>query len=105
VFVPEHYFTYKSLAGVRETFGKAYPGKEVPFKTPIHRLESELLEAGSVCGRCQIVLTVRRASRRPSPCAQLLYCSLVTVHETIYRQTGFGEDFPKKELGGSETQY
>jgi hypothetical protein len=38
VFILEHYFASKSFAAVREAFSNAYPDKEVPNKTPTHRL-------------------------------------------------------------------
>jgi hypothetical protein len=38
VFILEHYFAFISLAAVREAFSSAYPDKEVPNKTKVHRL-------------------------------------------------------------------
>jgi hypothetical protein len=38
VFILEHYFASKSFAAIREVFSSAYPDKEVPNKTTIHRL-------------------------------------------------------------------
>jgi hypothetical protein len=38
VFILEHYFSSTSFAAVREAFSNAYPDKEVPNKTTIHRL-------------------------------------------------------------------
>jgi hypothetical protein len=38
VFILEHYFASKSFAAVREDFSSAYPDKEVPNKTTIHRM-------------------------------------------------------------------
>jgi hypothetical protein len=38
VFIIEHYFASKSFAAVREAFSNAYPDKEVPNKTTVHRL-------------------------------------------------------------------
>jgi hypothetical protein len=38
VFILEHYFASKSFAAVRETFSNAYPDREVPNKTTVHRL-------------------------------------------------------------------
>jgi hypothetical protein len=38
VFILEHYLASKSFAAVREVFNNAYPDKEVPNKTTIHRL-------------------------------------------------------------------
>jgi hypothetical protein len=38
VFILEHYFASKSFAAVHEAFSNAYPDKEVPNKTTVHRL-------------------------------------------------------------------
>jgi hypothetical protein len=38
VLILKHYFASKSFAAVREAFSIAYPDKEVPNKTTIHRL-------------------------------------------------------------------
>jgi hypothetical protein len=38
VIILEYYFTPKSLADFREAYSSAYPDKEVPNKTTIHRL-------------------------------------------------------------------
>jgi hypothetical protein len=38
VFILEYYFASKSFAAVHESFSNAYPDKEVPNKTTIHRL-------------------------------------------------------------------
>jgi hypothetical protein len=38
MFILEHCFASKSFAAVRETFSNAYPDKEVPNKTILHRL-------------------------------------------------------------------
>jgi hypothetical protein len=40
VFSPQHYFSFKSSAAVREAFSKACPDKEVSNKTAIHRLQA-----------------------------------------------------------------
>jgi hypothetical protein len=42
VFILEHYFASKSFAAVREEFSNAYPDKEAPNMTTIHRLETKL---------------------------------------------------------------
>jgi hypothetical protein len=49
VFILEHYFTQKSFAVVREAFSNAYPNKEVPNKTTIHRPVTKFRNTGSVC--------------------------------------------------------
>jgi hypothetical protein len=49
VFILEHYFELKSFAAVREAFINAYPDKEVPSKTTVHRLVRKFLDTGSVC--------------------------------------------------------
>jgi hypothetical protein len=49
VFILEHYFASKSFAAVREAFSNAYPDKEVPSKTTIHRLVKKFRDTGSVC--------------------------------------------------------
>jgi hypothetical protein len=51
VFIIEHYFESKSFAAVRETFSNAYPDKEVPNKTTIHRQVTTFRDTGSVCDR------------------------------------------------------
>jgi hypothetical protein len=38
VYILKHYFVSKSFIAVREAFSNAYPDKEVPNKTTIHRL-------------------------------------------------------------------
>jgi hypothetical protein len=38
VFILEYYFASKSFAAVREAFSNAYPDKEIPNKTTIHRM-------------------------------------------------------------------
>jgi rRNA maturation protein Rpf1 len=38
VFILEHYFASKSFPAVREAFSSAYPDKDVPNMTTIHRL-------------------------------------------------------------------
>jgi hypothetical protein len=48
VFILEHYLASKSLAAVREVFSSAYPDKEVPNKTTIHRLVTTFRDAGGV---------------------------------------------------------
>jgi hypothetical protein len=40
MFIYEYYFAHKSVAAVREAFSNAYPYKEVPYKTTIHRLDN-----------------------------------------------------------------
>jgi hypothetical protein len=64
MFILEHYFASKSFAAVREAFCSAYPDKEVPNKTTIHRLVTKLWVTGSVCYRKhvrrRIVLTGER---------------------------------------------
>jgi hypothetical protein len=54
VFVLEHYFSSKSFAIVRETFvvSNAYPYKEVPNKTTVHKLVTKFRDKGSVCHKC-----------------------------------------------------
>jgi hypothetical protein len=37
VFILEHYLAPKSFAAVRKAFSNAYPDKEVPNKTTVHR--------------------------------------------------------------------
>jgi hypothetical protein len=49
VFILEHYFASKSFAAVREAFSNAYPDKEVPNKTTIHRLVTTFRDTESVC--------------------------------------------------------
>jgi hypothetical protein len=49
VFILEHYFASKSVSVVREAFSNAYPDKEVPNKTTIHRLVTKFRDTGSVC--------------------------------------------------------
>jgi hypothetical protein len=49
VFILEHYFASKSFSAVREAFSAAYPDKEVPNKTTIHRLATKFWDTGSVC--------------------------------------------------------
>jgi hypothetical protein len=51
VFILEHYLARKSFAPDRESFSNAYPDREVPNKTTIHRLVSKIRDAGSVCDR------------------------------------------------------
>jgi hypothetical protein len=41
VFIPENYFASKTLGDVREAFKNAYPDKEVPNKTTMHRLVTQ----------------------------------------------------------------
>jgi hypothetical protein len=53
VFILEHYSSSKSFAVVREAFSNAYPDKEVPNKTTVHRLVTKFRDTGSVCcGKC-----------------------------------------------------
>jgi hypothetical protein len=49
VFILEHYFASKSFVAVREAFSNAYPDKEVPNDTIIHRRVTTFLGTGSVC--------------------------------------------------------
>jgi hypothetical protein len=49
VFILEHYFTLKSFAAVCEAFISAYPDKEVPNKTTVHRLVTTFRDIGRVC--------------------------------------------------------
>jgi hypothetical protein len=49
VFILEHYFASKSFSAVREAFSNAYPDKEVPNKTTVHRLVTKFRDTGSVC--------------------------------------------------------
>jgi hypothetical protein len=48
VFVREHYLAAKSFAAVREALSNAYPDKEVPNKTTIHRLVTKFRGTGSI---------------------------------------------------------
>jgi hypothetical protein len=48
-FILEHYFASKSFAAIREAFTNAYPDKEVPNKTTVHRLVTTFWNTGSVC--------------------------------------------------------
>jgi hypothetical protein len=43
------HFESKSFADIREAFNNAYPDKEVPSKTTIHRLVTQFRDTGSVC--------------------------------------------------------
>jgi hypothetical protein len=43
------YFASKSFVAVREAFSNAYPDKEVPNKTTVHRLVTIFRDTGSVC--------------------------------------------------------
>jgi hypothetical protein len=49
VFIIRHNFALKSLAGVREAFNNAYPGKEMPNKTAMHREVTKFWGTQSVC--------------------------------------------------------
>jgi hypothetical protein len=49
VFILKQYFASKSFAAVGEAFSNAYPDKEVPNKTTIHRLVTKYRNAGIVC--------------------------------------------------------
>jgi hypothetical protein len=49
VFILEHSFASKSFVSVRESFGDAYPDKEVPNETTVHRLVTKFLDTRSVC--------------------------------------------------------
>jgi hypothetical protein len=48
MFILEHYLASKSFAAVREAFSNAYPDKEVPNRTTIHRLVTKFRDTGSV---------------------------------------------------------
>jgi hypothetical protein len=48
VFILEYYVASRSFAAVREEFSNAYPDKEVPNKTTVHRLVTEFRDTGSV---------------------------------------------------------
>jgi hypothetical protein len=48
MLVLEHYFALKSFAAVREAFSNAYPDKEVPNKTTVHRLVLKFRDTGSL---------------------------------------------------------
>jgi hypothetical protein len=50
VFILENYIASKLSAAVREAFSSAYPDKEVPNKTKIHRLLTKFRDTGSVYG-------------------------------------------------------
>jgi hypothetical protein len=52
VFILEHYFASKSFAAVREAFSNAYPDKEVPNKTTIHRLVTKFRDTVFACDKC-----------------------------------------------------
>jgi hypothetical protein len=53
VFILEHYFASKSFAAVREAFSNAYPDKEVPNKTIVHRLVTKFgTQEVFVCDKC-----------------------------------------------------
>jgi hypothetical protein len=41
VFILEYYFASKFFAAIREAFSNAYPDKELPNKTTIHRRETK----------------------------------------------------------------
>jgi hypothetical protein len=49
VFILEHCFASKSFAAVRETFSNAYPDKEVPSKTTVHRLVTNNISGQRKC--------------------------------------------------------
>jgi hypothetical protein len=51
VFILEHYFASKSFAAIRKAFSNAYPDKEVPNKTTIHRLVTIFWDTESVRDR------------------------------------------------------
>jgi hypothetical protein len=51
VFIHEYYFASKSFAAVREAFNNAYPDKEVPNKTTVHRVVTKFRDTGSVYNR------------------------------------------------------
>jgi acyl carrier protein phosphodiesterase len=46
VFILEHFFASKSFDAVREAFSNAYPDKELPNKTTIHRLVTTFWNTG-----------------------------------------------------------
>jgi hypothetical protein len=53
VFILEHNFASKSFAAVREAFNNAYPDKEVPNKTTVHRLVTIFRDTEVfVCDKC-----------------------------------------------------
>jgi hypothetical protein len=52
VFVLEHYFVLKSFVAVREAFSNAYPDKEVPNETTIHRLVTKLRDTVFAFDKC-----------------------------------------------------
>jgi hypothetical protein len=61
VSVLENYFASKSFAALRETFSTAYPDKEVPNKTTMHRVGTKFRDTGSVC-LWQVLLIERQNS-------------------------------------------
>jgi len=52
VFILEHHFASTSFASARVAFSNAYPEKEVPNKTIVHRLITKLWDTRSVCDEC-----------------------------------------------------
>jgi hypothetical protein len=112
VFFLKHCFASTSFDAVREAFSNAYPDKEVPNMTTIHRLVSKFRDTGSVCDRKHVrrrtVLTGETLHNVEE--TQLLYCksSLVSAQlgvafghgdlHTLPRQTSFCGDFSKKEF-------
>jgi hypothetical protein len=51
VFILEHFFPPKSFLAVREAFSGAYPDKEMPSKSVIHRLVITFRDMEIVCDR------------------------------------------------------
>jgi hypothetical protein len=62
VFILEHFFALKSFAAVHEIFSNAYPDKEVPNKTAIHRLVTKFRDTGRVSSSQQIKTTKQLVS-------------------------------------------
>jgi hypothetical protein len=81
VFIREHCFASKSFAAVREAFSYAYPHKEVPNKTTVRRVVTELRHAGSVCDRKYI-------RRRKCVSAVKLFCKF-SVTNKIFENNSF----------------
>jgi hypothetical protein len=65
VFIPEHYFASKSFAAIREAFSNAYPDKEVPNKTTIHRLVTKFRDTKSVCAVISAHPATKQLKLRP----------------------------------------
>jgi hypothetical protein len=71
VFIFEYYFTSKSFDAVREAFSNAYPDKDVPNKTTIHRLVTKfrwtfvfenVVGIFSIC--CKAILTNQNSIKK-----------------------------------------